>query len=50
LTNNEHLAMPRRMSGGTLNGKILRILKEKKTICSPLSLIMYNTKPVGHQV
>ncbi|KAK2439331.1 hypothetical protein P8452_34829 [Trifolium repens] len=49
LTNNEHLAMPRRMSGGTLNGKILRILKEKKTICSPLSLIMYNTKPVGHQ-
>ncbi|PNX73163.1 hypothetical protein L195_g029061, partial [Trifolium pratense] len=49
LTNNEHLVMPRRMSGGTLNGKILRILKEKKTIYFPLALIMYNTKPIGHQ-
>jgi len=42
--------MPRRMSGGLLNGKILRTLKEKKTIYYPLALIMYNTKPVGHQV
>lgn len=49
LTNNEQLLMPRRMSGGLLNGKILRTLKEKKTIYYPLALIMYNTKPIGHQ-
>lgn len=50
LINSEHLVMPRRMSGGILNGKILRTLKERKTIYYPFALIMYNTKPVGHQV
>ncbi|KAI5383166.1 uncharacterized protein LOC127108398 [Lathyrus oleraceus] len=49
LASNEHLLMPRRMSGGILNGKILRTLKERKTIYYPFALIMYNTKPVGHQ-
>lgn len=30
--------------------KSLRVLKEKKAICYPFSFIVYNAKPVGHQV
>lgn len=50
MTGNEHLMMPRRMSGGILHAKSLRALKEKKTISYPAAFIIYNTKPVGHQV
>ncbi|XP_019446403.1 PREDICTED: uncharacterized protein LOC109349844 [Lupinus angustifolius] len=49
MTGNEHLLMPRRMSGGILHAKSLRTLKEKKTIYFPFAFIIYNTKPVGHQ-
>jgi len=38
------------MSGGILHAKSLRTLKEKKTIYYPFAFIIYNTKPVGHQV
>ncbi|XP_027340445.1 uncharacterized protein LOC113853926 isoform X2 [Abrus precatorius] len=48
-TGNEHLMMPRRMSGGILHAKSLRTLKEKKTVYYPIAFIIYNTKPVGHQ-
>ncbi|XP_020215510.1 uncharacterized protein LOC109799381 isoform X2 [Cajanus cajan] len=49
MTSNEHLMMPRRMSGGILHAKSLRTLKEKKTVYYPFAFIIYNTKPVGHQ-
>ncbi|KAI4350761.1 hypothetical protein L6164_005182 [Bauhinia variegata] len=49
LTGNEHLMMPRRMSGGILNAKNLRTFKERKTIYYPFAFIIYNSKPVGHQ-
>lgn len=47
---NEHLTTHKRLFGGLLHSQNLRTLKEKKTICYPLSFIVYNTKPVGHQV
>lgn len=50
MTSNEHLMMPRRMSGGILHAKSLRTLKEKKTVYYPFAFIIYNTKPLGHQV
>lgn len=50
MTGNEHLVMPRRISGGILHAKSLRTLKEKKTVYYPFAFIIYNTKPVGHQV
>ncbi|XP_014509165.1 uncharacterized protein LOC106768496 isoform X1 [Vigna radiata var. radiata] len=49
MTSNEHLMMPRRMSGGILHAKSLRTLKEKKTVYYPFAFIIYNTKPLGHQ-
>ncbi|KAK7319925.1 hypothetical protein RJT34_04654 [Clitoria ternatea] len=49
VTGNEHLMMPRRMSGGILHAKSLRTLKERKTVYYPIGFILYNTKPVGHQ-
>ncbi|XP_061371138.1 uncharacterized protein LOC133313747 isoform X2 [Gastrolobium bilobum] len=49
ITSNEHLMMPRRMSGGILHAKSLRTLKEKTTLYYPIAFIIYNTKPVGHQ-
>lgn len=49
LTGTEHL-IPRRISGGILHTKSLRRLKEKKSIYYPFAFIIYNTKPVGHQV
>lgn len=50
LIGDKHLMMPRRMSGGILNAMSIRTFKEKKTIYYPFSFIIYNTKPVGHQV
>ncbi|KAG5030118.1 hypothetical protein AAZX31_05G210200 [Glycine max] len=49
MRSNEHLMMPRRISGGILHAKSLRTLKEKKTVCYPFAFIIYNTKPVSHQ-
>ncbi|KAK7399013.1 hypothetical protein VNO78_10188 [Psophocarpus tetragonolobus] len=49
MASNEHLMMPRRMSGGILHAKSLRTLKEKKTVYYPFAFIIYNTKPIGHQ-
>lgn len=46
----EHLTTNRRSFGGILHNQSLRTLKEKKTICYPISFVVYNTKPVGHQV
>ncbi|XP_056163736.1 uncharacterized protein LOC115684582 isoform X2 [Syzygium oleosum] len=39
----------RRMCGGVLHSKSLRTFKEKKAVYYPLSFVIYNTKPVGHQ-
>lgn len=50
LTSNEQLMMPRRMVGGILNAKSLKMLKEKITINYIFAFVLYNTKPAGHQV
>lgn len=39
----------KRMCGGVLHSKSLRTFKEKKAIYFPLSFVVYNTKPAGHQ-
>ncbi|MED6146912.1 hypothetical protein PIB30_039140 [Stylosanthes scabra] len=49
MTGYENPLMPRKISGGILNGKNLRTLKERGTICYPFAFLIYNTKPVGHQ-
>ena len=46
----EHSMMCKKIFGGILYAKSLRMLKEKKAICYPFSFIVHNTKPVGHQV
>ncbi|XP_020259156.1 uncharacterized protein LOC109835595 isoform X2 [Asparagus officinalis] len=45
----EPLLMRRRINGGTLDPYNLQTLKDKKDILYPLSFVVYNTKPVGHQ-
>ena len=42
--------MRRRINGGILDSYNLRTLKDRKDIFYPLSLVVRNTKPVGHQV
>ncbi|XP_020972907.1 uncharacterized protein LOC107632887 [Arachis ipaensis] len=49
MTGYEHPLIPRKISGGILNAKNLRTLKERRTIYYPFAFIIYNTKPVGHQ-
>ncbi|XP_052180688.1 uncharacterized protein LOC127793928 isoform X2 [Diospyros lotus] len=44
-----HLLTHKRAVGGIIQTKSLRGVTEKKTLCYPLSFILYNTKPVGHQ-
>lgn len=46
----EHLLTHKSIGGGILQIKILQTLEEKKTLCYPLSFILHNTKPIGHQV
>ncbi|XVF34959.1 hypothetical protein REPUB_Repub18cG0103000 [Reevesia pubescens] len=46
----EHLRICQKIFGGILHAKSLRTLKMKRAICYPFSFIVYDTKPVGHQV
>jgi len=46
----EPIGMHRRINGGILDCYNLRTLKDRKVIFYPLSLVVHNTKPVGHQV
>ncbi|RWR73679.1 hypothetical protein CKAN_00198100 [Cinnamomum micranthum f. kanehirae] len=46
---NEVTMMRKKICGGVLDTYSLRMLREKKDIFYPFSLILYNTKPVGHQ-
>ncbi|KAF5726034.1 hypothetical protein HS088_TW23G00772 [Tripterygium wilfordii] len=46
----EHLMTCKRICGGILHSKSLRTLKTKRAISYPFSFILYNAKPVGHQV
>ncbi|WOK97014.1 hypothetical protein Cni_G05722 [Canna indica] len=39
----------KKINGGVLDGYSLKMLEEKKDLFYPLSLIVHNTKPVGHQ-
>ncbi|XP_020244404.1 uncharacterized protein LOC109822590 isoform X2 [Asparagus officinalis] len=45
----EPLFMRKRINGGILDPYNLRTLKDKKDIFYLVSLVLYNTKPVGHQ-
>lgn len=47
---NEVIMMRKKICGGVLDRHSLRMLGEKKDIFYPFSLILYNTKPIGHQV
>ncbi|WOL09055.1 hypothetical protein Cni_G17808 [Canna indica] len=42
-------ATRKRISGGLLNNYSLRMLEEKRDLYYPFSLIVRNTRPVGHQ-
>jgi hypothetical protein len=42
--------MRRRITGGVLDINSLRTLKGRRDLFYPFSLILHNTKPVGHQV
>ncbi|XP_072999486.1 uncharacterized protein [Typha latifolia] len=46
---NREAVMRKRISGGILDNYSLRMLEDKKDLFYPLSLILHNTKPVGHQ-
>lgn len=46
----EQKMVQKRIFGGIIQAKSLEALKEKKDISYPLSFMIYNTKPVGHQV
>lgn len=40
----------KKIYGGSLDTNSLKMLKEKRDIFFPLSFVIHNTKPVGHQV
>jgi hypothetical protein len=42
--------MRKRITGGVLDSNSLRTLKDRRDLFYPFSLILHNTKPVGHQV
>jgi hypothetical protein len=42
--------MRKRITGGILDSNTLRTLKDRRDLLYPFSLILHNTKPVGHQV
>ncbi|URD89015.1 glycine-rich protein [Musa troglodytarum] len=49
-TMNREAVLHKRISGGVLDSSSLRMLEEKKKdLFYPFSLIVHNTKPVGHQ-
>ncbi len=47
---NNDAVMLKRITGRVLDIDNLRTLKDKRDLFYPLSLILHNTKPVGHQV
>ncbi|XP_058073877.1 uncharacterized protein LOC131222728 isoform X2 [Magnolia sinica] len=49
LRSHESMMTRKRICGGVLDTCSLRMLEEKKDIFYPFSLILHNTKPVGHQ-
>ncbi|XP_077211838.1 uncharacterized protein LOC143847056 [Tasmannia lanceolata] len=49
LRTSESSLMHKRICGGVLDTYSLRMIKEKKDIFYPFSLVVHNTRPVGHQ-
>lgn len=43
-------ALRKRIIGTILNVDNLKMLNDRRDLFYPLSLILHNTKPVGHQV
>ncbi|XP_057959544.1 uncharacterized protein LOC131152008 [Malania oleifera] len=46
---NENVVRRKRAYGGILDSNSLQMLEEKREIFYPISFIVHNTKPVGHQ-
>ncbi|KAJ3694104.1 hypothetical protein LUZ60_009584 [Juncus effusus] len=46
---NREATMRKRITGGVIDIHSLRTLKDKRDFLYPFSLILHNTKPVGHQ-
>lgn len=46
----EGLTRRKKTYGGILDVSSLQMLEEKRDISCPLSYVLHNTKPVGHQV
>lgn len=42
--------MRKKITGGVIDSNSLRTLKDRRDLFYPFSLILHNTKPVGHQV
>ncbi|MQM12790.1 hypothetical protein Taro_045709 [Colocasia esculenta] len=49
LRDNESVVAHKRINGGILNSCTLRVLEDRRDILYPCSLMVHNTKPVGHQ-
>ncbi|XP_052209356.1 uncharacterized protein LOC127812870 isoform X2 [Diospyros lotus] len=49
LLSNENLLRRKKTYGGIIDANSLKMLEEKRNIFYPLSFIIHNTKPVGHQ-
>jgi len=47
---NKEAVLLKKISGCVLDSYSLRMLEDRKDILSPFSLIVHNSKPVGHQV
>jgi hypothetical protein len=50
LNRNRDAIIRKKITGGVIDSGSLRTLKEKRDFFYPFSLILHNTKPVGHQV
>lgn len=50
LRGNENSTRPKKIYGGIVDADSISMLEERRSILFPLSLIIHNTKPVGHQV
>ncbi|KAF3793289.1 hypothetical protein EJ110_NYTH09664 [Nymphaea thermarum] len=46
---NENILLRKRICGAILDSNSLRMLEERRDVFFPLSLIVHNTRPVGHQ-
>lgn len=46
----EQLRLCKKTTGWILHAQSISTIRERKTIIYPFSFIVYNSKPIGHQV